>query len=110
MADIEFELTAGPYQGKYGIDLADITANDVGDLINQGGPDLDSVLAQQGAIGLRVIAGLVWIVRRRGSKGLAYRAVADHVNMSIFEPVEEGETATSGELAGLPDPSHSDSD
>lgn len=95
MADIEFRITEGPYVGVYQLDLRDISASDVGDLIAQGGPDLDGLLTGQGAKGTRAIAALVWVVRRRGSKGLAYRAVADHINMDIVDVVgdEQGEPA-----------------
>ena len=106
MADIAFRLTAGPYAGNYEIDLADISAADVGDLLNAGGPDLDAMLTGSGSHGTRVIAGLVWVVRRRANKGLAYRAVADNVNINIFEPLEE--PAEGGAVASeMPDPSPS---
>lgn len=106
MADIAFRLTAGPYAGNYEIDLADISAADVGDLLNAGGPDLDAMLTGSGSHGTRVIAGLVWVVRRRANKGLAFRAVADQVNIGIFEPLEEpvGGGAVASEM---PDPSPS---
>ena len=103
MSDIEFKISAGPYAADYGIDLKDITASDVGDLINAGGPDLDDVFAGNGKPGTRVMAGLVWIVRRRGNKGLAFRAVADNISMDIIEPASAGDAPASA----LPDPSSS---
>jgi hypothetical protein len=105
MADIEFRISTGPYAGDYAIDVGDITANDVGDLLAQHGPDLDEVLMGGSARGTRAIAALIWVVRRRGNKGLSYRAIADHVTLAIVEPI--GEPDTAGDTAGLPDPSPS---
>lgn len=106
MADIDFRITAGPYAGDYGIDLADVSASDVGDLINAGGPDLDDAFAGGSKPGTRVIAGLVWVVRRRGNKGLAFRAVADHINMGVIDAIAEA--APAGADAVVPGPSNSD--
>jgi len=106
MADISFRITSGPYAGSYDIDMGDITANDVGDLLAQDGPDLDAFFTNKAPMGLRAIAALVWIVRRRGSKGLAYRAVADHINMTVFEGAEEPGEQPAGSL----DPSNSAND
>lgn len=106
MADIDFKISGGPYAGTYGVDLKDITASDVGDLINAGGPDLDNVFSGGAKPGTRVMAGLVWIVRRRGNRGLAFRAVADHITFDVIESVEEpseGDASSSG----LPDPTSS---
>lgn len=89
MADIEFRITEGPYAGVYTLDLHDITANDVGDLLSQHGPDLDEILTGGAARGTRAIAALVWVVRRRGNKGLAYRAVAEHVTLDIVDTVDD---------------------
>jgi hypothetical protein len=106
MADIEFRINAGPYEGNYALDLGDITANDVGDLLAQQGPDLDAILVGDAAKGTRLIAALVWVVRRRGNRGLTYRAIADHITINIVEPVvSAGEAAVSP--AGLVDPSQS---
>ena len=106
MADIEFKINAGPYAADYRIDMRDITASDVGDLINAGGPDLDEVFSGNGKPGTRVMAGLVWIVRRRGNKGLAFRAVADHINMDVIDQIEEP-AAGDASPSGLVDPSPS---
>lgn len=110
MADIEFQVTDGPYAGRYDIDFTDISAADVGDLVSQGGPDLDETLGGGKPPGLRTFAALVWMVRRRGSsKGLAYRAVAEHITRANVGPVEDG-TAEAPAGAGLPDPSPSAGD
>jgi hypothetical protein len=106
VADINFKIASGPYAGDYGIDLRDVTASDVGDLLNAGGPDLDAMFSGGGSPGTRVIAGLVWVVRRRGNKGLAYRAVADHISMDVIEPATEAPVGD--DSSGLPDPSSSD--
>lgn len=106
MADIEFRITGGPYSGEYRIDLKDISASDVGDLLNAGGPDLDAAFAGGQSPGMRVMAGLVWCVRRRGNKGLAYRAVADHINMGVIDQLEPA--SGDADASGLPDPSISD--
>lgn len=93
MADIEFRITDGPYKGNYEVDIGDITANDVGDLLAQGGPDLDMVLAGGAARGTRAIAAIVWVARRRGNKGLAYRAVAEHITFAVVDAAEPEEPA-----------------
>lgn len=97
MADIEFRISEGPYAGVYAVDVKDISANDVGDLLAQHGPDLDEMLSGRTAQGTRTFAALVWLVRRHGNKGLAYRAVAEHINMDIVEPVVDGENGESAE-------------
>ena len=109
MADIEFAITAGPYAGNYSLDIGDITANDVGDLLAQHGPDLDAVLTGGGATGTRAIAGLVWVVRRRGNKGLAYRSVAEHITMAVIDAVPDEDAKAAGTAGGVPDPSNSES-
>lgn len=107
MAEIEFRVSTGPYAGDYRIDSADVNASDVGDLLAQGGPDLDAVLTGVAAKGLRMFAGLVWVVRRRGSsKALAYRAVADNLTFGMIEPLED-EKESAEKLA---DPSRSEDD
>lgn len=111
MADFAFRITDGPYAGKYEIDSGDITANDVGDLLAQRGPDLDEFLVGGAAKGLRAIAGLVWVVRRRGNKGLAYRMVAEHITLDVFAAIDDDEEQPHGELAEKSlDPSVSGSD
>lgn len=107
MADIRFRISTGPYAGAYNIDLADITANDVGDLLAQGGPDLDDILVGAGSKGTRAFAAFVWVVRRRGSKGLSYRAVAEHVSIANVEPADDLEAAPAPDTVGLLDPSNS---
>ncbi len=107
MADIEFSITGGPYKGDYGIDKGDISAVDVGDLRSQqGGPNLDAFLTGQAPLGLEAFAALVWLVRRRGgNRGLAYRAVAEHINFDVIDT-----QAMSGEPAEKSlDPSGSES-
>jgi hypothetical protein len=103
---IEFLITDGPYRGEYRIAVTDLTASDVGDLLNAGGPDLDELLfGGGGKPGTRAIAGLVWVVRRRGNKGLAFRAVSDTINMGVIEAIQEpeGDATASGSM----DPSDS---
>jgi hypothetical protein len=106
VADIDFKISGGPYAGTYGVDLKDITASDVGDLISAGGPDLDAIFSGGGRPGTRVMAGLVWIVRRRGNRGLAFRAVSDHISMDVIQPVEEPASGDATASA-LPDPTSS---
>lgn len=90
MADIEFAITAGPYAGNYSIDKGDISAVDVGDLRSQqGGPNMDGFLTGQAPLGLEAFAALVWLVRRRGNRGLAYRAVAEHINFDVIDVANE---------------------
>lgn len=106
MADYDFQITSGIYAGMYKIDPKDITASDVGDLLSQGGPDLDAIFTGKGSQGTRAIAALVWVVRRRGNRGLAFRAVADHINFDNIDMApDNGETEADGPV--LPDPSSS---
>lgn len=107
MADFEFQITDGAYQGVYRIDARDLTAADVGDLLAQGGPDLDLALSS-GNVGARVAAGLVWIVKRHNGAKVAFRAVADAVNFGNIAPVSEPAEADGASAPGLPDPSSSD--
>lgn len=108
MADIEFTITGGPYAGRYEIDKGDISAVDVGDLKSQqGGPNLDAFLTGQAPLGLEAFAALVWLVRRRGgNRGLAYRAVAEHINFDVIDTTEMSEESAEK----LPDPSTSAND
>ncbi len=103
MADFEFRITEGPYIGEYAINVGDVTANDVGDLLSQGGPDLDDVFTGRIGGGSRAIAALVWVARRRGNKGLAYRAVAEHITFAVIDQA----SSTAAEDPVVPDPSPS---
>ncbi|HVV37583.1 MAG TPA: hypothetical protein VHC63_13320 [Acidimicrobiales bacterium] len=106
MPDITFRVTSGPFAGAYRVSPSDITASDVGDLLAQGGPDLDAILLGDGPKGARMFAGLAWLVRRRGSsKGLAFRAVSDAINFDIVEPIGDDEEESAEKLE---DPSHSE--
>lgn len=105
MADLDFEVTDGPYAARYSLNWGDLTASDIGDVVAAGGPDLDAILFTKTApMGTRGFAALVWIVKRRANKGLAYRMVADTINPTNVRDVEEPDAAGT---AGLPDPSSS---
>ena len=100
MADFDFRVTAGPYEGRYEIDLADLTASEAGafrkavglslaDVVTEGGGDIDSA------------AALVWLVRRRNTKGLPYQMVADAITYGMVGP---GDTEDGEAEAGSVDP------
>lgn len=109
MADIEFRIVDGPYQGTYAINADEISANDVGDLMAQGGPNLDDVILGGEVKGIRAFAAFVWLVKRRASsKGLPYRQVAEHISFNSVKPIEADGTKESAET--LPDPSSSADD
>lgn len=96
MADFDFRIMAGAYEGRYEIDLADLTASEAGafrkvigislaDIVSGGGGDID------------VAAALVWLLRRRNTKGLPYQMVADAITYGAVES-GEGETDEAGSV------------
>lgn len=57
-----------------------ITANDAKDFRAKVGVPLMQVLRDTDSIDLDVVAGLVWLARRRVERGLTYEAVAQSIN------------------------------
>ena len=79
MADFEFSVTSGPFQATpYEIDMKDLSGVDVLDARKVLGIGLVQAASQ--GMDIDVVAVLVWLVRRRASKGLAFNAVADTIN------------------------------
>lgn len=110
MADFEFEITSGPYQGRYDLELADFTAAEatafrhalglsIAQVVNDGSADVDAV------------AGLVWLVRRRGAKSLPYAAVADSITYGNVAALDAAAAAAGEESSVDPTtPAGSDAD
>jgi hypothetical protein len=96
------ELGDKRYEARFG----DFTAVDAGDFRQAVGFPLAAVFSGQAAFDIDVVAGLVWLLRRRKAKGLAYRAVAAEVtydNFTVVDDDDEGGESQNGEKAD-PDP------
>ena len=89
MADISFEITDGPYAGRYDIEAQDFTATEMGKFREALGHPMTAVFAGVDGVGLEDLAGMVWLMRRRASKGLPYEAVADTITFRNFEQVAD---------------------
>lgn len=79
---------------RYLIRLSDLTAIDAGDFRRAVGTSLVSVMSE-GSADLDVIAGLVWLARRKRERGLKYEDVARRLtydtSVEVAEPAgEEG--------------------
>jgi hypothetical protein len=61
---------------RYEIDFEDFTAADAGDFRRAVGIPLSAIFVA-GTADLDGIAGLVWLVRRRGDRKLSYHSVAE---------------------------------
>lgn len=77
-------VTSGAYEGRYEVDpMRDFTATEYGAFRQAVGTPME--VGFQGGVGLDVLAGMVWLVARRRSKGLAYPAVADTLTWANLE-------------------------
>lgn len=94
MADFEFRVTGGPYEGRYSVDLVDLSAVDSRDFRQAIGTPLSEVVAAGGG-DLDVLAALVWLTRRRGNRGLPFAAVADHLTYGNVEQVDADDSVES---------------
>lgn len=83
-----FRITDGPYAGDYDIDPEDFTGSEVNRFRQAVGVSMTEGLSGT-SIDLDSICGLVWLIRSRTSKGLAYAAVADNVTRRAFQPIDE---------------------
>lgn len=97
MSDFHFTVTDGPYSGVYDIDLSDLSSLDALDVRKVLGVPL--IQAANGAVDIDVAAVLVWLVRRRSSKGLAFGLVAESLNYGNLDFDQ-----SSGDEAGSVDP------
>lgn len=84
-SEITFKITDGPYAGDYSIDPEDFTATELGQFRKAVGFPLETI--GTAGVGLDVLAGMVWLVRRRSSRGLAFEAVADTIRTKNLELV-----------------------
>lgn len=66
----------------YDIDFSDLTAVDAKDFRREVGIPLAAVLADKEDADIDVIAGLVWIVRRKAEKGLTFDTVAKSISFT----------------------------
>lgn len=87
MADFNFKVLTGPYEGTYLIDLADLSGTDSRDFRHAIGSTLADVVANGGG-DLDVLSALVWLQRRKSNKALPFHAVADHLTYGTVEQVE----------------------
>ena len=87
---------------RYDVRFDDLTAADAGDFRRAVGMPLVSAF-KDGNTDLDAIAGLVWLVRRRGQRGLAFASVAEtltygNVDMAGAEDVAVVEDENSPEV------------
>lgn len=94
MAD---EATAFKVAGvRYEISPNDFTAAEAGDFRRELGFSLGEAFSA-GSADLDVIAGLVWLIRRRTVKGLGYRQVAESITYADIE-ADDGTEVVGDEL------------
>lgn len=82
---------------EYRLDRRQMTANDAKDFRAAVGVSLNQVL-MEGSMDVDVVAGIVWLVRRRRDRTLAYATVAEaitydsdiSIDLAGRTPVEEG--------------------
>lgn len=82
MADddlLHVRITDGAYTGRYAIDLDDFTASEAGEFRRSVGVPIAAMFATEDVGDIDGIAGLIWLIKRRAAKGLAYGAVADEI-------------------------------
>ena len=84
MADFDFSVTSGPYEGRYQVDLADLNGVDSRDFRGAIGISLAEVVGNGGG-DLDTLAALVWLTRRKSNKALPFQAVAEHINYGNVE-------------------------
>lgn len=94
MADFDFAVTDGPYAARYEIDMKDLSGVDILDTRKILGVGL--IQAATSGIDIDVASVLVWLVRRRGNKGLAFQAVAATINYGNlnFDADADGEAGS----------------
>lgn len=103
MADFEFSVTSGPFQATpYEIDMKDLSGVDVLDARKVLGIGLVQAASQ--GMDIDVVSVLVWLVKRRANRGLAFNAVADSIN---YGNVDFDVKAPSAGEAGSVDPTTS---
>ena len=88
---------------RYAINFEDLTAADSGDFRRAVGMPLSAVF-RDGEADLDAIAGLVWLVRRRGQRNLAYASVAESLTYgNVSLETEDDAAAPDAEDADSPE-------
>lgn len=98
MADASISFIAAGT--RYEVNFEDLTAADSGDFRRAVGLPLSAVF-RDGEADLDAIAGLVWLVRRRGDRKLSYYSVAETLTYGNVS-LDEDETAADAEDADSP--------
>lgn len=92
MADAVVRITVDGM--NYDLDMGDINAIDAKDFRREVGITLASSMTDSVDVDLDVIAGLVWLARRKTERGLTYNDVASMLSFNSdidFSDVEDGE-------------------
>lgn len=74
----------------YDLDFSDITAIDAKDFRREVGIPLLSVLSDRQEADLDVVAGLVWLARRKTESGITYEEVAKSISLGSTLGVTKG--------------------
>lgn len=90
MADNTISFVVGG--ARYDVCLDDLTAADAGDFRRAVGIPLVSAFSD-GKADLDVIAGMVWLIRRRGQRNLAYASVAETITYGNVSQVDDEQPA-----------------
>lgn len=80
----------------YDLDLGDITALDAKDFRREVGIPLAAAMSEAEGVDIDVIAGLVWLVRRKTERGLSYTDVASTITFNSDIDFGDAEEAVSG--------------
>lgn len=95
--ELRFKVTTGAYAGDYSIDpMNGFTANET--LAFRQVFSCGIVSALQGGVDSDVVAGLVWLIRRRQAKALPFSAVADTITLGNLEFVGDDQPAPTEDL------------
>lgn len=98
-ARVRFKVHGSPYD----IRLGDLTPQDAGDFRRAVGVPLGHAFSP--AMDLDVIAGLMWLTRRKQNRNLSYAEVAESFTYDDFERADpESPLAPDGEQDGLDPP------
>lgn len=87
---------------RYAINFEDLTAADSGDFRRAVGMPLSAVF-RDGEADLDAIAGLVWLVRRRGQRNLAFASVAESLTYGNVSLETDDENVADAEDADSPE-------
>lgn len=88
---------------EYVVRSAELTAIDAKDFRAAVGMSIMSVLTDPSGLDLDVVAGLVWLLRRRTERGLSFDAVAASINYDSDLAFAQTDGAANGAEAGNPE-------